>query len=139
MRERTKFLNPQTISLTLPSFEKGLYQSTDSSLLSMDYAVKFRNFSNKDGALKNGIGFENISEKLANFSDRSALNLDISNAGGFIRAFYFYKYDAQNNVRKDKLILISKSLQIYYINLFDQSKTLLKIKNLFLFCCAKLF
>ena len=130
MREKTKFLKPQNISLTIPSFDKGLNQSIDSSLLSMEYAIKYKNFSNKDACLKNGIGYENIGEKLADFNDRSTLALDINNVQGFIKSFYFYKFDDINGVRDDKLILISKSLQIYYINLFDQSKTLYKISGI---------
>ncbi len=129
MKEKTNFVKPSTISLSIPSFEKGLNQVVDSELLSMEYAVKYKNFSNKDGSLKCGIGFENIGEKLAQFNDRSTLALDLNNAGGFVKSFYFYKYNSQTNQREDKLIFISNSLQIYYINLFDQSITLYKIND----------
>lgn len=127
--KRTNFPKTKKLTLSIPSFEKGLSLKYDKNLSNIEFASEIENFSFNTGALTNGIGFENIFNKIAKQSEIQILTNDLQNVGGIEKLIYFYKFNSTSQTREDKLIFISNIHEVYYVNLYSTEKQLTKLRN----------
>jgi len=117
--------------LSIPSFEDGINTIFDPSLTNLKYAKEIHNFGFKDGSLKNGLGFSDLIKEISSTNEEfDSLNRDLKTLGSIERVFHFYKYNSESNTRDDKLILIDDDYGLYYINLYDQNKTIKSLRNI---------
>lgn len=119
-----------SISIQIPSFEKGIDSSVNENLLSMNYAVDLKNFSFSDGGLKDGLGFDNFFNFLTKEETLTTLKNDINAIGSLEKVFHFYIYNQETNTREDKLILVNSQHKIYYINIYDTEPVLQSLRNI---------
>lgn len=126
----TLFPKSKKVSISISSFEKGPSLKYDDDLTNYEYARDIENFSFDTGALKEGLGFDNLFTKIAKPDDIQSLTADLKGIGSLEKVFYFYKYNKTKNEREDKLIFISNTYEVYYVNLYDQNKQLIKLRNI---------
>ncbi len=125
---KIKYPGFSTNQINIESFSAGMNTSKDASLTNLSEAISVENFAFNDGALKNGIGFEDLVESLG--QNTEILKRDLEMINGFERVFHFYKYNQETNSREDKLLLLGSDMQLYYINLFDESKQLKTLRGI---------
>lgn len=126
----TLFPSSKPYTISISSFDKGPSLKFDQSLTNFEYARDIENFSFETGALKEGLGFENIFTSIAKPEEKQTLSADLKSVGSIEKIFYFYKYNKTKNQREDKLIFISDSLNAYYVNLYDQNKQLFALRSI---------
>lgn len=96
----------------------------DPNILPLKYAYNAYNFDISDGALKDGLGIENLDK--AYLQKQSDL---VYPPGEVLRAWQYYRYDFDLQRRDDKLIIYMSDGYLYYVGLFDQSVNFTKIEN----------
>lgn len=128
--KRTNFPNVKKLTLSIPSFEKGLSLKYDKNLSNIEFASDIKNFSFSSGALTDGLGFENVFNKIAKPSEIATLTSDLQNVGSFEKVIYFYKFNTATQCREDKLIFISNTHEVYYVNLYETEKQLICLRTI---------
>lgn len=126
----TKFPSSKKIKTKISSFEKGISLKYDKSLTNLDYASSIENFSFENGALSDGIGFDNLFKFISKESNVQTLTSDLQNIGTIEKVIYFYKFNTETGTREDKLIFISSDLEVYFVGLFEQTKQISKLRNI---------
>lgn len=130
MKKRTIFPTSKKVQLSIPSFEKGISLKYDKALTNFNYASSIENFSFDTGALTGGIGFDNIFSHISKPNEAQNLSTDLKNIGDIERIFYFYKYNSTLCQKEDKLVFVSASHQIYYVDLQKTNKQLSTLRNI---------
>lgn len=131
MPKNIKYPSESLIYLNIPNFSGGINTKVDDNLSNFKYARAIHNFSFSDGALKNGIGFKNIiSELTSNTAEQEILQRELDALGSIDKVFHFYIYNQKTKTRDDKLIIVDDEYKLYYINLYDETKTLNYIRNI---------
>ena len=123
----TSYPTSRSIMLSINSFDGGLNLSHDNDLTSFNYATDLKNFAFKDGTLKSGLGLKSLALHLSN---ETLLNRDFLTIGNWLKVFHFYKYNKENKKREDKLVFIDFNYNVYYLNLYDQEKTLFSLRSI---------
>ena len=129
MSEKIKYPSETKVSLKIDSFENGLNTSKDDYLTNMNYATNLYNFSFLDGALKPGLGFCDLFDKILSIEECNQIKKDLTSIGSIERVFHFYIFNQEKQIRDDKLIFVNYEKKMYYINLYAQTKQLLHLRN----------
>ncbi len=95
----------------------------------MNYAKDIKNFNFSTGALTEGIGFDDLIDRICE-EQNSDLKRDIEAIGKIERVFHYYRYDLESSSRDDKIIFVSSDLKLYYINLYSENITLCSLRNI---------
>lgn len=125
----TNFPKSKKLSLSISSFNKGLSLKYDKNLSNIEYASEIENFSFDSGALTDGIGFDNVFNNIAKPAEIQTLSSDLQNVGNIEKIIYFYKFNSKTQTRQDKLLFISSTFEVYFVNLYDTQKQLSKLRN----------
>ena len=125
-----KYPKESSFSLNIDSFHKGINTTKDPSLTNFDFATELYNFSFDSGALKTGIGFDNLLSNMLSKEEYSNILKDFETIGSVDKIFHFYLYNQETQTRDDKLIFINFEQKIYYINLFDIDRKLNHLRNI---------
>jgi len=128
---KIKYPSESFVSLNISNFSNGINTKYDDSLSNLNYARAIHNFSFSDGTLKNGIGFKDIiSELTSDIDEQEVLEKEIESLGGIDKVFHFYIYNQTTSNRDDKLIIVDDEYKLYYINLYNDKKSLNYIRNI---------
>lgn len=125
---KTKFPATTTTTLTIPNFLNGINTSIDEGIQSLQYALDIRNFSFSDGALKNGIGYNNFVDTICKDAiNKTNLKHQLEQIGSIERIFTFSAFNESSASKETKLLIINNQYQVYYINIYDELPELVKL------------
>ena len=103
------------------SFNEGLNAKYDENVLPIKYASMAYGFDYSSGALK-------LNKVLKDSSILSSSVIEeIAEIDEIKRVYYFKKYDFDNDVSADKLIIIDGENSVHYINIYDNPQTLVSL------------
>lgn len=100
--------------LKINNFSKGIDKRISKNITDLDYAVSSFNFDTSKGVLSCHKGIKKfIIKKLVN---GESVDVEVQSPfdSGEIRTFLFEKFDYDNNVRKDKLIVVKDGSSLFY-------------------------
>jgi len=130
MQKSTKYPKESNLTINIDSFEKGINTSMDINKIPLNYCVDLQNFDFSDGVLKNGLGFSDLIKQISLNDEYETLLRDIETIGSIEKVFHFYIFNKEKSMRDDKLIFINNELKTYYINLYDETKSIYSIRNI---------
>ena len=110
--------NEKKQKIKITSFEKGLSFKKDENILPLAYASAEYNFNNKNGALNDGLGINNLSSKLPfTTAFKTKLEAELGQIGSIKACYFAKKYNQQTNTREDKLVLLKNDNTLCYLPL----------------------
>ena len=106
--------------LTYTAFANGMNCEIDDNLLPLKYGKVVYNYTVKNGALKNGLGFElaTFPKKYNDGSERTILTLP--NGEGIKALWHFKYYDLSAKETRHKIVFSTKSKHIYFFQTVAQ-------------------
>ena len=118
-----KYKKPKQIELTISDFKNGINTEIDENIMPYKYATNSYNFNFENGALIEGLGFEDL-EVPETPTDPLDENLPILPAGKEIDCIWHFKhYSTYQQKRLDKLMLYTKDKLVYYATMFSPLPT----------------
>jgi len=127
---KINYPNENAFSLKIDSFINGINTKKDNQLTNMNYATSLYNFSFEDGALKNGLGFNELIKTICSKEEAETILKDLKAIGSIEKIFHFYLFNQETNIRDDKLIFVNYEQKFYYIDLYSTSKKLNILRNM---------
>jgi len=127
--QKVNYPSETKLTLKIDSFENGLNTKLDEHLTNINYSTNLYNFAFLDGALKNGIGFNELINSFCSEEESKLILEDFETIGSIEKIFHFYIYNNETNVRDDKLIFINYEHKFFYVNLYASNKNLLQLRN----------
>ena len=109
--KKTKYPKTSTIEFNISNFAEGIDASTDENVTDINKSVNSFNFEYKNGALTEGLGFENLT--LPKYHDEGSVEmtpryvLDEEASHTFAKIAHFKEFDLLTQKRNDKLFLIA--------------------------------
>ena len=109
--KKTKYPKISTIELDISNFADGIDVSTDENVTDFNKSVNSYNFEFKNGALVEGIGFENLS--IPSYNDEGSVEvtaqfqLDQDKSHDFVKLAHFKSFDLLTQKREDRIFAIA--------------------------------
>lgn len=123
-----KLKKSKEITLKISNFSKSMDSETDESSLPVDVAKLSYNFSRKSGALKTGLGFEDL-KLFNNQSDNSEHTVSFVKTPSKINKVWLYPFYNNAQKQKDNILLISADDKLYYCELVSPAPMIYEILN----------
>ena len=118
-------------SYTISNFLNGISVGEfDSGLLPVTTAVSSYNYDFSGGSLKTGVGFYESLLELFTKESRETIKSQISAIGSIIKTFVYRNYNNVKDEREDKLLLLSKDLSLFILNIKGENTSLERVRNI---------
>ena len=108
------------------SFQGGMCRNIDANIMPIKYAYNTYNFDISNGALKDGLGIQELSA-----SHLGKLQELIYPQGEIMAVWQYYRYDFLLLRRDDKLIIYMSNGYLYYMDIFGEDVDFTKIESSF--------
>ena len=140
--KRTKYPKVSTIELGISNFAEGIDASTDENVTDFNKSVNSYNFEFKNGALVEGIGFENLS--IPSYNDEGSVEvtahfqLDQDKSHDFIKLAHFKSFDSLTQKREDRIFAIASDNIPCYTRLITPVPNFTHLRDIYPTECPKI-
>ncbi|HAJ77701.1 MAG TPA: hypothetical protein DCO89_01355 [Clostridiales bacterium] len=139
---RTKYPKISTIELDISNFAEGIDASTDENITDFNKAVNSYNFEFKNGALVEGIGFENLT--IPSYHDEGSVEvtaqfqLDQDKSHNFVKIAHFKSLDLLTQKREDRIFAVASDNIPCFTRLITTTPNFIHLRNIFPTECPKI-
>ena len=140
--KKTKYPKISTIELDISNFAEGIDASTDENVTDFSKSVNSYNFEFKNGALVEGVGFENLT--IPSYHDEGSeevtaqFQLDQDKSHDFVKIAHFKSFDLLTQKREDRIFAVASDNIPCYTRLITPAPNFIHLRDIFPSECPKI-
>ena len=129
-RKTTNFPSQSQMTFKVPNFLQGMSAEFDSGILPHTSARLSYNFDFSGGSLKSGMGFKDALLSLFLEDARDSAAAQLESIGSILRVFVYRAFNKEKNERSDKLLLLSKNLVLFILDLDGKNSVITRVRDI---------